>query len=696
MVTAFLARSTFGHFVRQLSGGIFERDGLNRIMTISEQNRPKFIAGLLWEASLLLKNNPHDALDRATEIFRQHPDNRDAIILRIRALRVCEDWPAAEAAARQLVTAGLMPGLGIREMALVNLARDEPGAAHRLLEEGARTFPYDAGAWSLLADLRDRSGDALGAQEAVAASQSAAELDPECLEAALAINEDRLADAEHLLRMRLRDFPTEVTTIRLMAELATRLDRFEDAERLLRRALQIASDFDAARELLARNLQRSHRVEEALAEVTTLLERDEQNLSLQMLRASLLVKTGDQATARDVYQSLLSTHPGQPKAWMSLGHVLKTLGQREEGVSAYRQAIEQMPTLGEAWWSLANLKMVRFTEADIAAMEQGLEEAQSDEDRFHLHFALGKACEDRRQYQSAFRHWTQGNGLRRKSIDYNTQEVHDDCARGIAFFDASVLAAIDGHPSSDPIFVVGMPRSGSTLVEQILASHSQVEGTTELPDMMEIAARLARRARETGVGYPEILSRLSRDERVALGREYLDRTRIHRKTGRPYFIDKMPNNWANVGLIRTILPSAHIIDTRRHPAGNCLSMWKQHFARGQGFSYDLSDLARYYRDYTQYMEHFSRVEPNLMYRIIYERLVSNSEVEIRGLLDFIGLPFEPACLSFWKNDRAVRTPSSEQVRQPIFTDAIDHWRNFEPWLNPLLVELAPLIRDYPV
>jgi LPS sulfotransferase NodH len=264
-----------------------------------------------------------------------------------------------------------------------------------------------------------------------------------------------------------------------------------------------------------------------------------------------------------------------------------------------------------------------------------------------------------------------------------------------AFFDKSVLNVTSENPAADPVFILGMPRSGSTLVEQILASHSQVEGTMELPDMMEIASRLSVNAKRTGQAYPDMLASLSKDELSALGEEYLERTRVHRKTDRPYFIDKMPNNWAHVGLIRMILPRARIIDTRRHPLGCCLSVWKQHFARGQAFSYDLKDVARYYRDYVDLMAHFDQVMPGLVHRVIYERMVADSATEIGKLLRYIGLPFEEACLSFWQNDRAVRTASSEQVRQPIFADAVDHWRHFEPWLEPLKFELGALIEAYP-
>ena len=547
----------------------------------------------------------------------------------------------------------------------------------------------------MVAELRRLAGDDPGAASATATSISVSIHDEECLAPALALAEDRLSDAEQMLRIRLRDFPTEVTSIRMMAELATRLGRMGDAEKLLRRALEIAPDFQAARELLARNLQRTHRPTEALAEVDILIAKDPGNPSFQMLKASLLVKVGDQAAARIVYLSVLEAYPNQPKGWLSLGHVQKTLGRQDEGILAYRHAIDRQPTLGEAWWSLANLKTVQFTADDVARMMTALQKADDDDDKLHLHFALGKASEDAAAYDEAFDHWTKANALRRKSLNYSADETHQACVDAIATFDRDTLEASGGHEDSAPIFIVGMPRSGSTLIEQILASHSQIEGTMELPDMMDIASRLAVQATRRGESFPTCLRNLSADERIAIGQEYLDRTRVHRKTGRPYFIDKMPNNWLNVGLIKLVLPNAHIIDTRRHPVGCCLSMWKQHFARGQGFSYDLEDLARYYSDYSGLMEHFAFVAPGMIYRVYYEQIVADSDNQIMSLIEHLGLPFEKACLSFWKTDRAVRTASSEQVRRPIFTDAVEHWRQFAPRLAPLVKALGPLVESYP-
>ena len=534
-------------------------------------------------------------------------------------------------------------------------------------------------------------GDAAAANRAMEEMIASAVGDPALMAAGLALSEGRLAEAEPVLRTRLREYPADVIAIRLMAELATRIGRMDDAERLLRRALTLAPFFSAARELLARNLQRSNRVEDALDEVGHLLEREPDQPSYLLLKASLLVKTGDQNGARDVYHHILAEHPRQAKAWMSLGHVLKTLGQQGEGVAAYRRAIEEQPTLGEAWWSLANLKTISFSDADVSAMKAALDgmddDPRHDEDRLHIHFSLGKACEDRADYGGAFDHWRIANAIRRRSLPYNADETHADCVAAAGFFDHARLSRGTGIPDPDPIFILGLPRAGSTLVEQILASHSQVEGTMELPDIMAMAARL--RGNADAQGYCQLLSDLSPSQLADLGEEYLLRTRIQRREGRPFFIDKMPNNWMHVGFIRMILPNARIIDARRNAADCCLSAFKQHFARGQGFSYDLADLGRYYRDYVTLMDHFDRVAPGTMHRVEYERMVADTEAEVRRLLDYCNLPFEAGCLAFWQNDRAVRTASSEQVRQPIFASGVGNWRHFTPYLGTLFEALGP-------
>ncbi len=499
-----------------------------------------------------------------------------------------------------------------------------------------------------------------------------------------------LRRAEQLLRPRLKDDPFDVAAIRMMAELAGRLGRYRDAEALLRRALELAPGFGPARANLATVLHRQNRSDEALVELDRLLAEEPDNPTHANLKAAASARLGEFDEAIALYEAVLERAPDQPKIWMSYGHVLKTVGRQAEAIAAYRRAIVIRPGLGEVWWSLANLKTVSFADEDVAAMTAALASpGLSDEDRLHLHFALGKALEDRGSAEASFGHYVRGNAIRREQLPYAPEDTDEQVRRAKSIYTPSFYAARQGWgcPAPDPIFILGMPRAGSTLIEQILASHSQVEGTMELPDIPALAAR-------TGSGDTPV-DQLTAEQVRKLGEEYLERTRIQRKTDRPFFIDKLPNNWAHVGLIRLILPNAKIIDARRHPLASCFSNFKQHFARGQSFTYGLRDVGLYYASYVELMAHFDRVLPGHIHRIIYERLVDHTEAEIRALLDAMQLPFEEGCLRFWETDRAVRTASSEQVRRPINRDGLEPWKPYEPWLGELKDALGDVLSDYP-
>ena len=512
---------------------------------------------------------------------------------------------------------------------------------------------------------------------------------PRLLDAGAAMVDNRLDIAERLLRAHLKEDPFDVAAIRMMAELAARLGRMKDAETLLRRAVEIAPDFTPARANLALVLNRTGRYAEALALLDLIFEQEPDDLGHQNLKASILGRLGRFDEAIALYRSVLERAPRQPKLWLSLGTMLKTVGQLDKAVAAYRAALVHQPTLGEVWWSLANLKTVRFDAADIAAMRAAsAAPAITPEDRLHLDFALGKAMHDAKDYEGAFAHYRAGNALRLKNEPYRAAEVTTLVDRTIAVTTSELFAPERGGAAArDPIFVLGMPRAGSTLVEQILASHPQVEGTGELPDLPAIA-----RSNEP---YPASLARLGADERLRLGEEYLRRAAPQRQTDRAHFVDKLPNNWLFLPFILAALPNATIIDIRRHPIACCLANYRQHFARGQAFTYDLADLGAYYSDYVRLTAHVDAVAPGRVHRVIYERLVDDTEAEVRALLDACGLPFESACLDFHRTERAVRTPSSEQVRQPIYRDAVDEWRHYEPWLGELIGALGPVTAAYP-
>jgi tetratricopeptide (TPR) repeat protein len=512
---------------------------------------------------------------------------------------------------------------------------------------------------------------------------------------ALARNELQRADA--LLRAHLERHPADPDAIRLLAELAARIGRDEDACALLERCLRIAPGYDAARQQYARLLYRADRPAEALAQVGILLDRDPRNPAYRHLKAIVLARTGDYAEAAALFEGLNTEYPDHGAAWVSQGHALKAMGESARAIAAYRRCTEIEPEYGDAWWGLANLKTFRFGDADLATMRAQLARPDLDgEDRTQLCFALGKALEDRAEYASAFESYAQGNALRRGRVAYSADENTARLRHAAGIHADALFREREGQgcPAPDPVFVVGMPRAGSTLVEQILASHPLVEGTMELPDMPAIARSLWFQAGGGRPGAPDtshdVVARLDAEGLRAAGERYIERTRAQRRTGAPFFVDKMPNNFAHAGLIRLALPNAKIVDVRRDPMACGFSVFKQYFAAGQDFSYDLGDIGRYYRDYVEYMAHFDRVQPGRILRIAYEDLVADTESQVRRLLDYCGLPFDAACLRFFESGRAVRTPSAEQVRQPIYRHGLDAWKHFAPWLGPLRNALGPV------
>ena len=607
------------------------------------------LTGALNAIRRLLAQNPASALKEADVILRVIPEEPAALALAGRALGA----------------------MGRGDDAIVNLRRsvslDSSVAEH----------------WRWLADQHNIAGDSRSAGEAVAHELRASVNDPRLMATAEALCKGELQLAERLVREHLKERPTDIAAIRMMAELAARLGRYRDAQALLERALVLAPGFSGARFNLATILYRSYQSEEALRHLALLLREEAGNVAFINLKAAALIRLGNLHEAIDQYRESLRIAPAASRIWMSLGHVLKTVGEQTESVSVYRKSLELEPTLGEAWWSLANLKTVRLTAADIARMETALAAATlGEEDRFHLYFALGKAHEDAGNFAQAFDSYVTANRLRRAALDYDPQQLRGRIARVRSLFTPEFVAerAQYGCANSEAIFVVGMPRSGSTLIEQILASHPEVEGTQELPDIQQMVNRLVR---DRGVRYPDVLAQLGPTDLRALGEEYIERTRVQRKMGCRLFIDKMPNNWLHVGFIRLILPQAKIIDTRRHPMACCWSNFKQHFARGQDFSYSFDDLGRYYNDYAGLMAHWDTILPRHIHRAPYERMVLDTEAEVRALLSFLGLQFDPACLRFYDNRRAVRTASSEQVRRPINHGGLDQWRVFEPRLGLL-------------
>ncbi|MGH8034523.1 MAG: tetratricopeptide repeat-containing sulfotransferase family protein, partial [Lysobacterales bacterium] len=519
------------------------------------------------------------------------------------------------------------------------------------------------------------------------------------VEAIELLQDGKLGKAERIARDFLKRYPADVSAIRILADIGVQLKQLEDARQLLERCLQLAPEFHLARHNYAVVLARLQKLDEAHAEVEKLLAMEPDNPGYLILKGSILVRRGDHPEALQIYERVLKNYPRQAGAQMSYGHTLKTVGRLEEAIQAYRRCIALSPGVGEAYWSLANLKTFRFSEDDIDLMRsQVTTEGGDPDDQAHIAFALGKALEDREEFDESFHFYRRGNAIRRINHRHSARINVFDTARQIKTLNAAFFAIRQGQgcPAPDPIFIVGLPRAGSTLLEQILASHSQVEGTGELSDIITIARKLGQKSRKNPASkYPEILNDIPAEKLRELGEGYMRTTRVQRNH-LPYFIDKMPNNFRHIGLIHLILPYAKIIDARRHPMGCCFSNYKQLFARGQTYTYDLIDMGRYYRDYVTLMDHWDHVLPGRVLCMHYEEMVADTENQVRRLLDYCGLPFEESCLRFYETQRAVRTPSSEQVRQPIYQSGVDQWRHFEAHLGPLKEALGPVLQRYPI
>jgi tetratricopeptide (TPR) repeat protein len=650
----------------------------------------------LEEAMGLLASDPVRAGALAQQSLDETPADSDAQLVLGTALRLQSKLESARAVLEPLVAEQPASWPAQFELARVLFALGQTRAATPHLNQALVLNPGLAVGWRLLGDISLFSGQVASAQPAYDRFLAAIARDPRLQAAATALADGRLGAADRDLRAMLAADPNALAAGHLLAEVVARQGRLADAEGLLAQILARAPDFDLARQSYAQVLMRAGKPVPALAELDRLLARDPLDNRVRIMRAAALTELGDYAAAAEVTAALLEVFADQPHGWLLYGNGLRTLGHIEAAIAAYRRCLDLDHDCSAAWWALANLKTYRFDIDARAAIRARLADPDLDpEDASNLHFTLGKAEEDRGHFAEAFDHYARGNAIQHGLRAYNPDASTAVLRRAKALFTPAFFAdrAGWGEGAPDPIFVVGLPRSGSTLVDQILASHPAVEGTRELQDIQVIADWIA--ASDPASAYPDPLANMPRDVAARLGRDYLDWAAPLRKLGRPRFTDKAPWNFRHIGLIQLILPNAKIIDVRRHPLACGLSAYKQHFAQGWDFSYDLADLGRYYADYVALMAHFDAVLPGRVHRVIYERLVADTEVEVRRLLAYLGLEFDPACLRFFDNGRAVATPSSEQVRQPIFTDAIDHWRGFEPWLGPLKAALGPVLDAYP-
>ena len=651
----------------------------------------------LAEIERLLRGDPAQALRRAGEVLLRFPGNATALLYQAMAQRSTGAVESAASALRALAeahpqwpVAHAELGFTLSEMGL----HAEAGVA---LRRAVALQPGAAEAWRALGDALAAAGDQAGANTAYD-NQLRAAIGQPLREATVPVD-GKVPDGESVLRAHLMKFPTDPVAIRALAESAVRKGQFQYAEKLLARCLEYAPQLHEARFNYALVLYSLNQPAAALGQLQVLLAGEPMNLSYRNLQAVVLVSVGDLEQANTIFAGLLAAFPNRPKIWLSYGHALSAAGRLEESIAAYRQCTRLSPGFGEAYWSLANLKTFRFSAAELQAMRSELAgTALREEDRVHMEFALAKADEDAQDYAASFQHYLAGNRLRRAGIVYSATDTHLLVERSRRLYTQAFFSQRAGHGAAapDPIFIVGLPRSGSTLIEQILASHSAVEGTAELPQITAFARLYTGMKSATDASrYPEPLANLSAAECRELSERYLQETRVQRHSARPFFIDKMPDNFLHVGLIQLILPNARIVDARRHPMACCFSGFKQLFARGELYSYSLEELGQYYRDYVELMAHIDQVLPGKVHRVHYEHMIGNTESEVRRLLDYCHLPFEESCLRFYENERAVRTASAHQVRQPIFRGSLDQWRHFEPWLGPLQQALGPALDAYP-
>ncbi len=572
------------------------------------------------------------------------------------------------------------------------LARN-PNAAAEQAAAILEVTPGQPDALRLLGRALRRLGEPDAAAKADRAAIESSLRSSEIQEAGTAMSSGDLAGAERTLRGILRKSPDDVVANIMLADLASTLGIRNEAERLLRHAVSVAPDYLDAQVNLALVLSSTGHLTESIAILDAVTAQDPAHIGAAASKADILAQTGSYDTALKTYEALIATVGDNADVWLWYGHLLKTIGRQADSVEAYRRATIITPNLAEAWWSLAELKANKVETSDIAAMQRALEQPPPPAKRLFLHFALGKAFEDREEWAASFEHYAAGNRIRLHLEPHDRAAVSSEVDRSIALFDRPFfdVRANMGCQTPDPIFIIGMPRAGSTLVEQILASHSQIEGTSELPDMpLLVQSLVAERWQDQQASYPQIVRDLEGARLRDLGERYLANASRTRKTSAPYFIDKLPNNWRYIGLIHLILPNAKIIDARRDAMECCFSNFKQHFSQGQTFAYSLEDIASYYHDYVRAMDHIDATLPSLVHRVQHEMLLDDPEREIRRLLTYLQLPLETSCLSPHENTRPVRTASSEQVRQPINSAAVGRWHHYEPWLGELKQALGPL------
>ena len=594
---------------------------------------------------------------------------------------------------------GLSPeyGRGFQEKAHLHRDRNDLAEALKAYQYATQLNPALLASWDFQVKILEGFGRLEEAQAARQQRQYFQSLPKHLLAVVNYMHEGKILKAEKICRQFMQHNPRHVEGMRLLAEIGKRFGVMTDAEFLLQSAVEFSPDNIQARLDYIDVLRKQQKFEAAHDNVQYLYDSQPNNPLFQSHYALDRMQAGDYEQAFELFDNVLKKIPNDPATLTSKGHALKTYGRQDEAIASYQAAYRAKPDHGDAYYALANLKTYKFSDDEISSMRKiESQTGLSHQNRIFLCFALAKALEDKEDYEGSFEFYERGNSLKTLQTRYKPEIMTKELQAQIEICTPDLFNAgkARGHDAPDPIFIVGLPRAGSTLLEQILASHSQVDGTQELPNILSLAHRLRGRGTSTESSlYPANLHDLSAEQFEEFGRAYIEDTKYHRK-GAPFFIDKMPNNFRHIGLISLILPQAKIIDARRHPMACCFSGFKQLFAEGQEFTYGLEEVGTYYRDYVGLMRHWDDVLPEKVLRVHYEDVVTDTEVQVRRLLEFCGLPFEKECLSFYETDRSVRTASSEQVRQPIYTSGLEQWRHFEPWLSPLKNALGQALTEY--
>ena len=624
-------------------------------------------------------------------ILKDHPEHIDSLYLAAVSSRYLKQFDNSKKYIEQLLIIAPDMGRAYQELGHLNRDMGDEEKAVMHYRQACELNPALIAGWNFLYQYFIKNNNKPAADHALEQISKLQSLPGVLLYIDQILNEGRLGMAEAKCRAFLKENPTHTYAMSLLSDIANRLGYFDDAEFLLEKAVEFKPDDGDLRMKYASILRKKQKFAKTMEQVNILCDKYPENLNYQAQKASEIMQNGDHEKAINLLDDILSKNPYNFSTLTSKGHAQKTLGRTDEAIKSYQSAYQIKPDHGEAFFSLANLKTYSFSENELDSMRGQVGRVDlSLRDKAYFHFALAQGCEVNGKYDEAFFHLERGNRIKNDQSQYSIERMEKELQAQIEVCDEALFRDLGkgGHEAKDPIFILGLPRAGSTLIEQILASHSMIDGTLELPNILSIAQSLRGDDIYGKLGnYPKSLESLTLDQRETLGKGYIEDTRMHRKDA-PMFTDKMPNNFRHIGLIHLIMPNAKIIDARRYSLDCCFSMFKQLFAQGQEFSYGLDEAGSYYNSYVKLMDHWDRVLPNKVLKVNNEDIIEDLEGQVRRMLEFLELPYEEECISFYETDRSVRTASSEQVRRPINKDGMERWKPYSKHLKPLLNHLG--------